>query len=209
MAAASPSSHPPPSFACARLPRPLECGPPRKGQAKTWSFSDTSGHIWPSSPPPGVPSVENERGAQGDDVRGLLFDSKSQKVSRPASCIQHPGALAERGSPGQGGRGMRAGSSKCTFHTPHRTLTGHAPTPRGLPASPGPGVPALTLLSDCAAQGSGSLLMLENKFTMFCRACESIFGGFNLLNKSFSDCTLLNPWKIHEHAGNRDLIGKV
>lgn len=51
--------------------------------------------------------------------------------------------------------------------------------------------------------------MLEDKFAVFCRACGSIFGGFNLLNKSFSDRTLLNPWKIHEHAGNRDLIGKV
>lgn len=126
---------------------------------------------------------------------------------RPASSIQEPSPSQE--AQGKVGEGRGPGLQSAPSHTPRRTLTGHAPTPRGLPASPGPGVPALTLLSDCAAQGSGSLLTLENKFTMFCRACGSIFGGFNLLNKSFSDCTLLNPWKIHEHAGNRDLIGKV
>lgn len=51
--------------------------------------------------------------------------------------------------------------------------------------------------------------MADNQFATFRKPCRSIFGDFNLLNKSLSDCTRLNPRKIHELAGNRDLAGKV
>lgn len=51
--------------------------------------------------------------------------------------------------------------------------------------------------------------MAGKESALFSRACRSIFWGLHLLNKLFSDCARLNPWKIHEHAGNRDLIGKV
>lgn len=60
----------------------------------------------------------------------------------------------------------------------------------------------------CSGQGEPTAVRRIN-LPCFVEHVEAYLGGFNLLNKSFSDCTLLNPRKIHEHAGNRELIGKV